>query len=133
MRNYLRLFALLCVCLNMVRAENECGQYKTCNDCLNITAPASTGGRTDCGWCHVNIVYKNGTTGARCADIRDDPWNCRDQYDTYKCSVGWKCDEVAGKCSPDMKGEGYGSNSTCSIHCNPHPEKDLYRCNTTTY
>ena len=120
MKNFLRSFALLCVVLHMVSAyggdptENACGQYKTCNDCLNITAPATQGGRTDCGWCHNNIVYKNGTTGARCADIRDDPWNCRGQFDTYKCSVGWKCDEVAGKCKPDMAGEGYGSNSTCS-------------------
>lgn len=130
------MFALICVCLGLVQAiENECGKYATCKDCLNITAGHDTGGRTDCGWCHDNIQYANGTTGKRCADIRDSPWHCRDQYDTYKCSVGWKCNETSGQCKPDMAGEGYGSNTTCSTYCNPHPHNETmtYQCNTTSY
>lgn len=73
---------LMCISLTSINALNQCAQYGSCNDCLNVTAGHPSGGRPDCGWCHTDIAYQNGTTGARCADIRDDPWKCRDAYDT---------------------------------------------------
>ena len=42
----------------------ECGQYRTCGECLP---------EQSCGWCSPGAwVYKNGTTGTRCADVHDD-------------------------------------------------------------
>lgn len=51
---------------------DECSQYQNCKDCLNITSGENV--RQNCGWCHVGIIYSDGTQGARCADIRDKPW-----------------------------------------------------------
>lgn len=90
-------------------------------------------GRIDCGWCHVPITYEDGHAGVRCADVRDDPWNCGDQYDTATCSPGWACDEKAGKCIMANPGDGFGSKSTCENYCKPVPGPDTYRCNTQLY
>ena len=63
----------------------------TCEDCIlpaNASDPEGSGlkDRDWCGWCHLNITYlKDGSKGPRCADIRDDPWNCPDLFDTFKC------------------------------------------------
>ena len=68
---------------------DECSQYPTCAACLDVgkdalnaegTGLLETAGnlttRPNCGWCHFNIQYADGTTGARCADQRDAPWVC---------------------------------------------------------
>ena len=122
---------------NLAAAVNECKQYLTCPECLatNMTTPVQPGhlGVTDCGWCHVPITYEDGHEGARCADIRDDPWNCGDQYDTATCSPGWACDETSNKCVMANPGDGFGSKSTCENYCQGHPQGDTYRCNSTSY
>ena len=60
MRSFVML-SILCVLVGYTTAIDECGQYYTCRDCLNITAGASTGHRDNCGWCHFPIKYRNGT------------------------------------------------------------------------
>ena len=124
---------LVTMLVGLTLATDECGQYPTCRTCLNITS-GDTGGRMNCGWCHFPIIYKNGTSGKRCADIRDDPWHCNDLFDTYKCNMGWKCvDQIAGRCEQDKAGEGFGSNATCNQYCQPHPQPPRYKCNVTDY
>lgn len=109
----------------------------TCPECLDIkntTAPVYPGGyqaHPDCGWCHVPIEYEDGKKGARCADIRDDPWNCGDQYDTATCSPGWACDTSTSKCIMANPGEGFGSRSVCDNFCQGHDHGNTYRCNST--
>merc|ERR1740138_1732585 len=62
---------------------DECSQYPTCAACLDVgqdalnaegTGLLETAGnlttRPNCGWCHFNIQYADGTTGARCAGVR---------------------------------------------------------------
>ena len=113
----------------------------SCPECLGLnntvslyTDPTNVG-RSDCGWCHVPITYEDGHEGAKCADVRDDPWNCGDQYDTATCSPGWACDRTEGKCIMANPGDGFGSKSTCENYCQgPGPHGgDQYRCNTTSY
>ena len=114
----------------------------SCPECLGLnntvslyTDPTNVG-RSDCGWCHVPITYEDGHEGAKCADVRDDPWNCGDQYDTATCSPGWACDRTEGKCIMANPGDGFGSKSTCENYCQPPgpvPHGDQYRCNTTSY
>ena len=73
------LAALLVVVSSVLLTEafiDECSQYQTCAQCLNVSAIGENT-RTNCGWCHVGIVYNDGTQGARCADIRDKPWKVR--------------------------------------------------------
>jgi len=110
---------------------DECGQYTSCRTCLNIPDGKTTGGRNNCGWCHFNIEYAAGGTGKRCADIRDQPWRCTDEYDTYKCGIGYTCDYTKGQCVMAPEGEGFGNKTTCEQHCFVTP--DTYKCNTTTY
>ena len=124
------MLSILCVLVGYTTAIDECGQYYTCRDCLNITAGASTGHRDNCGWCHFPIKYRNGTGGKRCADVRDDPWTCPDLFDTYKCSAGWSCDTLTHSCYRDSDGGGRASNETCTKAC--QGTKIYYKCNTTT-
>jgi len=125
--------------LNMAQAGmNECKQYLSCPECLDIKnmTISEYGNRPNCGWCHVPIKYEDGKEGARCADVRDDPWNCGDQFDTSTCSPGWACDESTHKCIMAVPGDGFGSRTTCQQYCGnpgPPPQEDKYRCNTTTY
>ena len=134
--NKLVRFIAVALCINIAAAVNECKQYQTCVECLNLNVtapftPGEFGSRPDCGWCHVPITYEDGREGARCADVRDDPWNCGDQYDTATCSPGWACDTAAGKCIMANPGDGFGSKNTCLNYCQPHNNTDTYRCNTT--
>jgi hypothetical protein len=71
-----RLIAVIGLCLvaGAFAFIDECSQFRTCETCLNVT---NSGLRTNCGWCHVPIVYDDGTQGAQCADIRDKPWHVR--------------------------------------------------------
>jgi len=88
-------------------------------------------GRANCGWCHVDIHYKDGGKGAKCADVRDNPWNCPDQYDTHTCSPGWACDSKSGTCIMASPGEGFGSKSKCEGYCGG--KTDTYRCDAANY
>eukprot|EP00048_Salpingoeca_helianthica_P005444 m.87928 g.87928 ORF g.87928 m.87928 type:complete len:904 (+) comp13602_c1_seq1:1215-3926(+) len=109
---------------------DECSQFQTCDTCLNLTS--SSNGRANCGWCHVPIMYSDGTQGARCADIRDKPWKCPEMYETYYCTAGFVCDFGNGTCSKSpTPGEGFGNITDCQQHCFKTP--DTYLCNTTSY
>jgi hypothetical protein len=126
---------------------DECSQYPTCQDCLNVGVAdlnaegtglgehaANLTTRPNCGWCHFNIQYADGTTGARCADVRDKPFKCHDLFDTYQCTVGFNCDPSQGKCGPSKAGEGYSSLTTCEQY---YPDgcaaQSQYKCNVTNY
>ena len=64
---------LACVAAGAFAFVDECSQFQTCEQCLNVSNSGS-GARQNCGWCHIAIIYEDGTQGARCADIRDKPW-----------------------------------------------------------
>ena len=68
-------------------STDSCSSLTTCKDCL--TTRATT---TQCGWCHLPVVYHNGTGGSNCVDpFAPSPFRCLDMFDTYKCTRGWKC------------------------------------------
>lgn len=122
------------MCLNFARAD-DCGSFDTCKECLDINMTSPDSFRPNCGWCHVEVKMANGTIGKRCADIRQ-PWDCADEWDSYKCTPGWACDPHVGKCIMANPGEGFGSNNTCSLQCKgpgPKPPGAQWRCNTTSY
>ena len=126
---------------------DECSQYPTCAACLDVgkdalnaegTGLLETAGnlttRPNCGWCHFNIQYADGTTGARCADVRDKPFKCHDLFDTYQCTVGFNCDPTKGQCGPAPAGEGYEDITTCEqYYPNGCAKTSQYECNTTSY
>lgn len=107
-----RVLALLC-CAAIAAGMNMCAQYSTCGKCT--AAPF-------CGWCSPGpIIYRNGSSGARCGDERDLPWNCPQHYSTETCSEGYHCFEnntLVPKCLAQGKGEGnFTSKTSCEKAC----------------
>jgi hypothetical protein len=103
---------------------DECGDATSCSSCL---APSHGGG--NCGWCAPTAVeYADGTTGKRCADLRDKShgggWQCSGKLMTDQCLPGWVCGGAATKyqCVPSAtKGEGNPKYSDCQASCTPRP------------
>ena len=94
-----------------VTAIDECGQYTSCETCLP---------NPYCGWCSPGaVIYKDGHGGKRCADQRDDKWDCPGKYQTTTCEDGFTCDmsEPANPtCKEAGKGEGQ-SKEQCDAGC----------------
>ena len=91
-------------------AVDECGQYTSCETCVP---------NNFCGWCSPGaIVYKNGTGGRRCGDMRDDPWDCPGKYQTTTCEEGFTCDTSAEKPTCESAGKGEGvPKEQCDAGC----------------
>ena len=103
-----------------------------------LTAACATPHRcgVDCGWCSPgNVIYKDGTAGKRCGDIRDNDgphgkWDCPGKYQTVACEDGYQCDPLNFTCVHAGKGEGV-PQETCEASCKK-PAK-VFACNRTTY
>jgi hypothetical protein len=95
------------------QTKDPCNTHGDCSSCL--------GDKTGlCGWCSQNVVYKDGTPGARCAgfDKTGSPlgWQCsglfsKDQCQDFGCD--WK-DIKNPKCMP---GTGSQTKDDCSKAC----------------
>lgn len=101
-----------------------------CFDALNCTAClAPSHGAGNCGWCAPQAVtYADGTTGNRCADLRDKShgggWQCSGKLMKDQCLQGWVCGGAQTKyqCIPAaLPGDGNPTFSACQAGCTPRP------------
>eukprot|EP01049_Picozoa_sp_SAG25_P006914 SAG25_NODE_542_length_7058_cov_1.916942_10_plen_464_part_00 len=111
---------------------NECAQHTTCTECL------MQGAHPFCGWCSPSgILYANGSTGARCGDERDDPWDCPQHYQTKRCPSEYICNATSGQCrvTPPGTPGGTTNQSGCHAACQkahkPHGGGNHSKHNTT--
>lgn len=114
--------------LALVAADDDCKQYSSCVTCLNVTK-GGTGTRTNCGWCHTNVILPGGITGPKCLD-KSVGAICHSEYDQYKCTVGYTCDTKNGQCKQAPPGQG-SSMADCAKNC--HVGDKLYKCHTDSY
>ena len=115
--------ALLFALTAAASAIDECGDAADCTACLNPSH-----GSGNCGWCSPTpIVYADGFTGKRCADLRDTShgggWQCYGKLETDQCLQGWVCggDATKYQCVPAQPGEGTPSYADCQAGCTPRP------------
>lgn len=97
---------------------NECADKTTCAECLE------DGLHSFCGWCSPGgILYANGSTGARCGDERDDPWDCPQHYQTRSCPLEYTCNKTSWTCviSPPGTPGATTNMSGCAAHCTKPP------------
>ena len=108
---------------------DECGTKTTCEECL------MEGTHNFCGWCSPGpVIYASGKPGARCADERDEPWDCPQHYATKACPAQYTCNTTAGTCSHAKLGDPKATNqSTCAASCHKKvPPQNHNQTNTTT-
>eukprot|EP01012_Entosiphon_sulcatum_P029628 TRINITY_DN361_c0_g1_i1.p1 TRINITY_DN361_c0_g1~~TRINITY_DN361_c0_g1_i1.p1 ORF type:complete len:750 (+),score=90.47 TRINITY_DN361_c0_g1_i1:724-2973(+) len=121
--------------------DDPCMPYATCDVCL---------GHQFCGWCSVDVIYKDGTPGKRCAG-----WNSNGSRNQFDCHGVWHTDDCndyqclmpQGQCVKVPLGGGE-SKEDCEKTCMPAPSPpsplpppptpptppaQTYLCNTTDY
>ena len=92
-----------------------------------------------CGWCSMNVTYKDGTVGTQCAGFNPDvnsstAFVCAGRYSTLECTAGYMCSPDF-KCVPTTPGNGM-PKEMCTQVCRPTPPPtpppQQYVCNITT-
>ena len=98
-----------------VAEAQDCAAKLGFDDC--VTTPY-------CGWCSPTpIVFKNHSTGSRCADQRDKAtWDCPGVYTTEKCTMGYNCNATMNyTCTAAGTGEGaFHSQDACTSSACQH-------------
>eukprot|EP01048_Picozoa_sp_COSAG05_P011557 COSAG05_NODE_1097_length_5894_cov_2.299741_1_plen_661_part_00 len=80
----------------------------------------------------MNVIFADGTQGKRCADQRDDKWDCPGHYQTTQCEMGYTCDHTYYTCKEAGKGEG-DPKEVCEASCEKSKPADVFMCNASTY
>lgn len=98
-------------------AQNGCETAGDCNTCLGGSAGST------CGWCAVNTTSST-AVGPQCVDLHS-VFSCNIQFQTDKCSNGWKCQNHTNgpTCVPAVG--GIADKQTCEQSCAhppPHPK-----------
>ena len=108
---------------------DECGTKTSCEDCL------MEGAHNFCGWCSPGpVIYASGKPGKRCADERDEPWDCPQHYMTKSCPAKYTCNETAGACHHAALGDPKATNqSTCAKTCHKKVPPHKHNKTTTKY
>lgn len=109
--------------------SDHCTQWgDSCQDCL---------AHQYCGWCSVNVTYKDGTTGSQCAGFNSgngsSAFVCAGRYSTLECDTGYVCSADL-TCVQTTPGNGMPlaeCQQICRVTPKPKPQ-DLYTCNITT-
>eukprot|EP01130_Rhizamoeba_saxonica_P012547 TRINITY_DN5305_c0_g1_i1.p1 TRINITY_DN5305_c0_g1~~TRINITY_DN5305_c0_g1_i1.p1 ORF type:complete len:610 (-),score=168.92 TRINITY_DN5305_c0_g1_i1:99-1865(-) len=69
----------------LAQTGDQCTVHETCEECIGDESAS-------CGWCSVNVLYKNGTVeGTQCAGHNSDgskePFICNGAYSTESCTI----------------------------------------------
>jgi len=122
---------------HMVRESSEdvtdiCAKYSAnCSYCLS---------HEFCGWCSVDVVYKDGASGTQCAGFNapngsGPAFKCNGRYSTFNCTEGYDCDHTTLQCKPTAPGNGFPLHE-CEQYCHatppPTPPQKMALCNLTT-
>lgn len=114
-----------------VADSDHCSAYgDSCTDCLS---------HEYCGWCSVDVTYKDGSKGTQCAGFNgangSSAFVCAGRYSTLACDVGYVCNSTSYQCEQSQPGNGFPLNE-CQALCHPTPPptppQNMYTCNTTT-
>eukprot|EP00331_Platyophrya_macrostoma_P010651 CAMPEP_0176421600 /NCGR_PEP_ID=MMETSP0127-20121128/9266_1 /TAXON_ID=938130 /ORGANISM="Platyophrya macrostoma, Strain WH" /LENGTH=653 /DNA_ID=CAMNT_0017802353 /DNA_START=111 /DNA_END=2072 /DNA_ORIENTATION=+ len=117
--------------LTRLSDSDHCSQFgDSCTDCLS---------HEYCGWCSVDVVYKDGSQGTQCAGFNglnsSNAFVCAGRYSTLSCDVGYICNYTSLQCQQTTPGNGM-PQAECEALCHatppPTPAQDMYTCNTTT-
>lgn len=119
---------------------DHCSQYgDSCPDCIS---------HQYCGWCSVNVTYKDGSQGTQCAGFNNQNGTsgfvCAGRYSTLSCDQGYICNMTSLQCIESQPGNGVPLKE-CETLCIPTPpptpappqyvcnitSKQCYLCNTT--
>jgi hypothetical protein len=115
-----------------VAADDVCAQYSA-NCSLCLTQPF-------CGWCSVDVIYKDGQKGTQCAGFNSangtgPAFKCNGRYSTFNCTEGYMCDHTDNQCKPTSPGNGMPLDE-CKQFCHatppPTPPQPMALCNLTT-
>ena len=107
---------------------DQCSQYgSACQTCLQ---------HAYCGWCSVDVVYSDGTTGTQCAGFQgNSSFVCDGTYSTTSCEVGYICTSQQ-QCIETNPGDGM-PQAVCLATCKPTPPPNplhkQYVCNLVTH
>lgn len=110
---------------------DHCSQYgDSCTDCL---------AHEYCGWCSVDVTYKDGSKGTQCAGFNggngSSAFVCAGRYSTLSCDVGYNCNSTSYQCQQAQPGNGFPL-AECEALCHPTPPptppQNMYTCNTTS-
>jgi hypothetical protein len=108
---------------------DACGAKTSCEDCL------MEGEHNFCGWCSPGpVIYASGKPGKRCADERDEPWDCPQHYMTKSCPAKYTCNTTAGTCTHAKLGDAKATNqSECAKTCHKKVPPQHHNKTTTKY
>lgn len=110
---------------------DHCSSFgDSCSDCLS---------HQYCGWCSVDVTYKDGSKGTQCAGFNgangSTPFVCAGRYSTLACDTGYICNSTNYQCQTTTPGNGF-PKAECEAICHPTPPptppQNMYTCNTTS-
>eukprot|EP01062_Namystynia_karyoxenos_P003976 TRINITY_DN11404_c0_g1_i1.p1 TRINITY_DN11404_c0_g1~~TRINITY_DN11404_c0_g1_i1.p1 ORF type:complete len:566 (+),score=159.79 TRINITY_DN11404_c0_g1_i1:84-1781(+) len=115
-----RAAALVALVAAAAAAEDPCTEFASCATCI---------GDVGCGWCSTDIVFEDGSKGAKCAGpATTKPFTCSGIYSTTKCIAGYDCQN--NTCQLQPPGQGVDKDS-CQKTCTG-PAADVYTCDHAT-